>query len=110
MHNSQQKPSRKEESRGGVVSGGGTSGILSANNATAPINVRIPTKYLQIDSLNEQLYDILEDNVPFDMRRAHTKESDVTSAARGLTGTGSRNGVQDDNLATNPDVKQLLNR
>jgi hypothetical protein len=30
---------------------------------SGPINVRIPSKYLQIDNLNEQLYDILEDNV-----------------------------------------------
>ena len=110
MHNPLHKPLRKEESRAGGVSGGGTSGILSANNAAAPINVRIPSKYMQIDSLNEQLYDILEDNVTFDMRRGNTKGSDVTSAARGLTGTGSRNGAQDEGLASNPDVKQIINR
>ena len=45
------------------------------------------------------------------MRRINTKESDVTSsAARGLTGTGSRNGVREDGLANNPDVKLLINR
>jgi hypothetical protein len=30
--------------------------------------------------------------------------------ARVLTGTGSRNGAPDEGLASNPDVKQILNR
>ncbi len=38
-------------------------------------------------------------------------QSDVTSsAARGLTGTGSRNGAPEEGLATNPDVKQIIKR
>ena len=34
----------------------------------------------------------------------------MTPSARGLTGTGSRNGAADEGLASNPDVKQILNR
>jgi hypothetical protein len=46
-----------------------------------------------------------------DMRRGKTMQSDVTSsAARGLTGTGSRNGAPEEGLATNPDVKQIIKR